>query len=652
MSQIIRLQQVSKRFGAKVLFENADAHIGTRARIALVGPNGSGKSTLIKMIVGSEYPESGQIVKTKRLAIGYLAQEVPKFGDRTVLEEVMRLGGRREELVAARVELEESFSRDTPSEDDLERYGRVLEELEMLDEYRLESRAKEILSGMGFSPEAMNRPLTTFSGGWLMRVALSRALLMDPDLLLLDEPTNHLDLESLLWLEEFLRAYRGALFLVSHDTEFLNRMVNEVWEIDQTKVNLYRGNLEAWVVQKEERLAVLRAQHAGQVAKMADLERFIERFGAKATKARQAQSRVKQLEKLEEQLVEIPEERATVRFRFPPATHSGKDVVSAKNATFGYGEKVVFRDLDWVIRRGSRVAIVGINGAGKTTLLKLLAGMLHPRSGEVRLGHQVQVGYYAQHQSEALDPKKTILRELEETAPDLPVSRVRGIAGAFLFTGDAVEKYCGVLSGGEKARVALAKLLLSPSNFLLLDEPTNHLDVESRGVLLEALKDYEGTLCLVSHDRAFVSPLVDTVLEIVAGPDGSQVFQLPVNYEAYVERKMREAAESMRLSRLPENAAQSAGGGAAEPSRPTRTGPSNNQKQAWLRERDQLEKRISELEGIQAEIHAKLADEATYADKAGALTLMERQREGDRELAERMDRWEEVCRLLEEAGVN
>ncbi len=655
-SAMLQLQGISKQYGSKILFENADARIGQRSRVALIGPNGAGKSTLIRIILGQESADAGQVSRANHLAIGHLAQEVPKLTDRTVLAEVMRLGGRREELQTAKRELEESFAQQTTQADtggtaQLERYGRILEELESLDEYRLEARAKEILGGMGFKPADFDLPLTQFSGGWLMRVALSKVLIMEPDLLLLDEPTNHLDLESLLWLEEFLKGFRGALLLVSHDTAFLNRMVDEVVEIDQRRLWSYRGNLDAYRMQKEERLTVMRAQAAGQEARIAELQSFIDRFGAKATKARQAQSRAKQIEKIQEDRIELPEHRASVRFRFPPAPHSGREVVTARGTALSYGTKPVFAGLDWVIQRGSRVAIVGVNGAGKTTLLKLLAGVLSPTGGQLKHGHMVQLGYYAQHQAESLDLGKSVIQELETAAPTLPISQVRGIAGAFLFSGDAVDKKCAVLSGGEKARVALAKLLLSPSNFLLLDEPTNHLDVESRGVLLEALADFEGTLCLVSHDRDFVAPLVDSVLEILPDPEGkkgSQVVQLVGGYDDYLARKVREAAENRRAQLRPSSTSSTSSLTHEAPQRPTRSGPSNNQRRAWEKERTQAEAEITRLEKRQSELHAKLADTSTYNDKELSRKLAEEQRSIETELNNNLSRWEELSTLLQD----
>ncbi len=637
---MLHLQNLSKQFGSKVLFENADGHIGHRSRVALIGPNGAGKSTLIKIIMGLESPDEGRVSKANHLAIGYLPQEIPKMSGRSVLEEVMRTDGRRNELLQAKSEMEAKFSIEA-SDTDLERYGRIMEELENLDEYRLESRAKAILGGMGFKTSDFSRSLSEFSGGWLMRVALSRILLMDPDLLLLDEPTNHLDLESVLWLEEFLKRTQGALLMISHDSAFLNRIVNEVIEIDQKKLWSYKGNLDAYAIQKEERLKVLRAQYAGQQAKIAEIENFVSRFGAKATKARQAQSRLKQLEKMER--IEIPEDRQTVRFQFPPAPHSGKDVILVENAAVRFGEKTVFKNLNWLLRKGTRTAIVGVNGAGKTTLLKLLAQVQKPSEGLVKLGHEVKVGYYSQMQAETLNMKNTILQELESVAPDMPISHVRAIAGAFLFTGDSVEKKCQVLSGGEKARVALAKLLLSPSNFLVLDEPTNHLDVESRGVLLDALQDYSGTLCLVSHDREFVSPLVDQVLEIIPDVGGSQVLHLTETYADYLERKLKEAsgalssAEALSVKKADLTAANSE----------VKKGPSNNQKRAWEQEKQKLEKKISALETEQAELRAKMQNPDTYNDKSLIQDLLNRQRQIDVELESSFSRWEEVSLLLE-----
>ena len=640
---MITIHGLSKQYGSKILFEDAEAFLGPRVRVALVGPNGAGKSTLVKMILDQESVDKGEISKANRLVIGHLAQEIPRFGGHTVLEEVMRLDGRRELLLQEKAELESLFAGSTSyTPQQLERYSRVAAEVEGLDEYRLESRARSILAGMGFAERDATRALTEFSGGWLMRVALSRILLLSPDLLLLDEPTNYLDLESLLWLENFLSNSPGAMLLISHDMDFLNRLATEVWDVDQRKIVRYSGNIESFIDQREERLVQLRARFEGQQAKIAEIEKFVSRFGAKASKARQAQSRLKQLDRMER--IELPESRDRVEFKFPPAPHSGKEVITLSQTSLRFGERTIFRDLEWVLKKGSRVAIVGVNGAGKTTLLRLLGGHLKPDSGTVKLGHQVHMGYYAQMQSENLQPESTVLEELQNSAPTASIAQIRGVAGAFLFQGDAVFKKCRVLSGGEKARVALAKLLLNPSNLLLLDEPTNHLDVESRHMLLEALKKFDGTLCLVSHDRAFVSPLVDQVLEIIPTSTGSTVNALIGDYEDYLARKTREISEAqMRPSVSGAERSQ-----VPKESKTAKSEPSPNQKRSWERESLKLEEEISKIETQLADIQLKLSDSSTYrAEESATLKdLLEKQNKFQTQLSEKMNRWEEISTLL------
>jgi ATP-binding cassette subfamily F protein 3 len=651
---MLHLQSLSKHFGAKVLFENVDAHLDDGAKVALIGPNGSGKSTLIKLILGEEHADHGEIVLPKHAKIGHLAQELPKFENRTVFEEVLKLDGRREEILAQKEELEKKLETDH-SDAVMKAYGRVLEEFDAFDEYTLPSRAEIILEGVGFEKKDFHRNLSELSGGWLMRVALARVLLLQPDLLVLDEPTNHLDLESLLWLEEFLRTYPGALLLVSHDRAFVNRLVNEVWEIDQNKINTYAGNLDAYVTQRQERLKVLESQFAGQQAKIAEIRAFVDRFGAKATKARQAQSRLKQLEKME--LIDLPEARAQVDFNFPPCRPSGKEVITLKNGAIRFGEKTVFSKFDWILQRGSRVAIVGVNGAGKTTLLKALAHASSLTEGSLKFGHQVEIGYYSQLQAESLNLDHTILQELEMTAPHLQIAQVRGIAGAFLFTGDDVHKKIGVLSGGEKARVALAKLLLLPNNFLLLDEPTNHLDAESRDVLLQALMAYEGTLCLVSHDREFVAPLVDQLLEI----QDQKVIPLVINYEEYLAKKIQETRERLKKPQRPNavlsNSTSASSGGKRDPSAPSTnttntasSGPakiSNNQIRNWRTELQKIETEIHKYEKRQAEINDRLSTEVFAQNANGLRELIEEQTQNQTLLNQKLNRWEELSGLLE-----
>ena len=657
---MLQIQGVSKSFGSKILFEGVRANLDSRSRIALVGPNGSGKSTLIKMILGLEHADLGSLVLHPHVRVGHLAQELPKFEDRSILDEVMSLGGRRGEILARKETLEKEMQtlvQGAAQTSVLAAYSKVLEELDAFDEFRLPSRAERILEGVGFRSRDFDRKLSEFSGGWLMRVALARVLLLNPDLLILDEPTNHLDLESLLWLEEFLKGYPGAILMVSHDRVFLNKLVNGVWEIDQRRIETYSGDLDAFVIQKEERLKVLEARAQGQEAKAAELRAFIERFGAKASKARQAQSRMKQLEKLEQlEKIELPQAVSGIGFRFPPCPKSGSVVATIKNLEVRVGagtpdEKTLFSGFDWIVKRGTRTAIVGVNGAGKTTLLRSLAhGWANPRpvggptvsADEFRLGHEVRIGYYSQLQAETLDLESTILEELESTAPTLEVSRIRGVAGAFLFHGDDVKKKIKVLSGGEKARVALAKLLLTPNNFLLLDEPTNHLDADSREVLLQALQDYDGTLCVVSHDRDFVGPLADQLLEI----ESQKVIPLVIPYEEYLEKKTRETREKIRQS-----ARSGAGASGSTPTLAAATHSlgskvSNNQRRSWEREFQEVEAAIADLEARIHELNDLIASGDFERDPAKIRTWIEEQSALQIELDAKMNRWEELGGLL------
>jgi ATP-binding cassette subfamily F protein 3 len=668
---MITLEQLSKQYGSKVLFEGASARISRGARIALIGPNGAGKTTLIRMLLNQESPDSGQIRWANHLRLGSLDQDAASQVEGTVLEAVLQLEKRKQEI-RERTQTGGGQSRgittraEMGNDAELERYLALVEELEQLDEGALRARAEAILSGLGFKESDSERDLSTFSGGWRMRVALARLLLEEPDLLILDEPTNHLDLEALLWLEDFLQNYSGSLLIVSHDASFLNRVATEVWELDVRKLWSYRGNLTDYATQKELRLETLRAQADAQQERMDALESFIRRFGAKATKARQAQSRAKQLERLREEsaatLDAAQTGSASVRFRFPPAPPSGREVVTLRDTGLSYGERAIFKDLNTVLMRGSRMGVVGVNGAGKSTLLRLLSGELTPSSGSLKLGHGVQVGYYSQLQAETLDLRNSILEELQSAAPDMPPTRLRSIAGAFLFSGDAVEKKCAVLSGGEKARVALAKLLLSPVNFLVMDEPTNHLDAASREVLLSALEDFEGTLVLVSHDREFIAPLVDTVLEIEPtalpadrGGMASRLIPWVGSYEDYLQKvtlRVRESAKRSNLKSEPRTSQHSGSRSGLEETqaaveKSVSKGPSNNQIQSWRREKDGLEASIDELEKRRSELSLLLSDPALYQDARKAQGFSDEQRALEKKLETSMTRWEELGQWLE-----
>ncbi len=617
---MIQAHSISKQYGSKVLFENANVFIGDQTRAAIVGPNGSGKSTLVRLILNQEHPDSGRIIRSQNWELGHLAQELPTLEEGSIFSTVMNFGDRVETLKKTKHALEDAFAKGSQDPKDLEAYEKVFTALERFDEFRLEARAKEILMGMGFKSSDFSRSLSEFSGGWLMRVVFSRILLVEPDLILLDEPTNHLDLETVLWLEQFLKNYPKAMLIISHDTAFLNSLVEEVIEIDQKKIFQYRGNLQAQAIQKQARLEFLQAQYQNQQTKIEQLQEFIDRNRAKASKATQAQSRVKQLEKIKK--IELPKTNSTIEFRFPPTPAGGKEVITLKNVKVQFGEKQIFEKLNWTLSKGTKVIVTGVNGAGKTTLLKVLSGQLQPSSGEIKWGHQVQVGYYAQHQSETLDLKKTVLEELEETAAHLPVSQIRGIAGAFLFSGDAVEKKCSVLSGGEKARVALAKLLLVPSNFLILDEPTNHLDKDSRDVLLQALQEYPGTICLVTHDRDFAASLVNCVLEIHLGiqkNEPSQIIPLLGSYEDYLQKKLKEIASQEAKSKnlsLPK----------VETQKPSIQKNKNGKKNTQEKKQLSLEQEIIKLETKIKELDFLLIEKASSHHSEIAQLMKEREK--------------------------
>ena len=535
---MIRLDNISKQNGHQILFIEASAALLKGEKIGLVGPNGAGKTTLFRMITGQELPDEGQVVTERNVTIGYFSQDVGEMSGRSAVSEVMDSVGPVSAVAAELKELETAMADpDRMDEMDaiIERYGEVQARFEELDGYGLEARAREILAGLSFSQEMMDGDVGKLSGGWKMRVALARVLLMRPEAMLLDEPSNHLDLESLIWLESFLKGYEGALMLTSHDREFMNRIVTKIVEIDGGGLTTYSGNYEFYEQQRALNEKQQQAQFERQQAMLAKEIKFIERFKARASHAAQVQSRVKKLEKIER--VEPPKRRQTVAFDFPPAPRSGEDVASLKNVHKGYGSKRIYDGLDFMIRRKERWCVMGINGAGKSTLLKLIAGSAEPDDGTVAIGGSVKMGYFAQHAMELLDGERTVFQSLEDSFPQAGQGSLRALAGCFGFSGDDVEKKCRVLSGGEKARLVMAKMLYDPPNFLVLDEPTNHLDMATKEMLIAALADYEGTMLFVSHDRHFLAALSNRVLELT--PEG--VHQYGGGYTEYVERTGQEA---------------------------------------------------------------------------------------------------------------
>ncbi|RWE84035.1 ABC-F family ATP-binding cassette domain-containing protein [Mesorhizobium sp.] len=535
---MIRLESISKQNGRQIVFIEASASLQKGEKVGLVGPNGAGKTTLFRMINGEEQPDEGQVSVDRGVTIGYFSQDVGDMEGRSAVAEVMNGAGPVSEVAAEMRELEAAMG-DPERSDEMDaiiaRYGDLQARFEELDGYALDGRAREVLDGLGFSQEMMDGDVGKLSGGWKMRVALARILLMRPDAMLLDEPSNHLDLESLIWLEQFLKNYDGALLMTSHDREFMNRIVNKVVEIDGGSLTAYSGNYEFYQQQRAIADRQQQAQFERQQAMLAKEIAFIERFKARASHAAQVQSRVKKLEKIDR--VEPPKRRQKVSFDFQPAPRCGEAVVTLENIHKRYGGRSIYEGLDFQVRRRERWCVMGINGAGKSTLLKLVAGASEPDNGTVARGPSVKMGYFAQHAMEVLEGERTVFQTLEDAFPQAGQAPLRALAGCFGFSGDEIEKKCRVLSGGEKARLVMALMLFDPPNLLVLDEPTNHLDIATKEMLITALSQYEGTMLFVSHDRHFLAALSNRVLELT--PEG--IHTCGGGYTEYVERTGQEA---------------------------------------------------------------------------------------------------------------
>jgi ATP-binding cassette subfamily F protein 3 len=643
---MIQLSSAGKRYGHKLLFEGADWMVTPRDRIGLVGANGTGKSTLMKVLAGIETLDYGSISTAKGISAGYLPQDGLALSGRTVFAECMSvfselrgLEQEMEDLTGRMSELDHS----SPEYSQVaERYHRIEHGFRTRDGYAIEAQAGTVLSGLGFSKEDWNRQTEEFSGGWQMRLALAKLLLQQPNLLLLDEPTNHLDLEARNWLEEYLSNYPYAFVLISHDRYFLDVTINKIVEIWNKRIHLYGGNYEKYLGQKTQRLEQLEAAYRNQRERIEQLEIFINRFRYQATKAKQVQSRIKELEKMER--IELPEEERTIHFSFPQPKPSGRIVAEFTAVSKAYGEKQVFRDVSFMIERGDRIALVGVNGAGKSTLIKLLAEQEPLTAGGYRLGHNVQPDYFAQDQYKELNPDARILDDLGELSPRSTQTELRSLLGCFLFSADDVFKRIGVLSGGERNRYALLRMLLYPANFLLLDEPTNHLDMRAKDVLLNALTNYAGTLVFVSHDRYFIDKLATRVFEVGNG----RVELYPGNYEDYRWRKeggaarLQEAVAFSAATTQPTNGKASAESAESEDSKSRRLNPIK---------RKQMEGRVHELEEeinrLEADIASCEAALQTFvsAEETQRLTQELADRRG--ELQRRLAEWEGLGQALQ-----